>query len=388
MQINAKMAGNTPAKTTSDAPSVQANEGYESPVGFAHFEQHIEQLADVDNAPSAFEMPQIPVLGGAMTLPPQGGLSPEHLAGMAEHAEVPLAAMNPIPSITMKGLSQTTAIMESGGQLPSAQIRTNHIDRQGFVQMMANGNTATPAAADVALAQATMPQAIRDAMSSDRLPAEFIAQQLTNQPVLKSGHGMAQAMDALMAQSFNLLSADGAVSSVNHAHSLSAATQGASQLTSQAQQAASANAQLIQASVDIRQPEWGRDLIAQLRSRIELKQGEGLQHAHVRLDPPELGKLDITLRMEGDKVSVHFNAAHPQLREALIAHADRLRFELDGSQLALGQVSVSAENGQGQQGGEQTDDTAIAANQSVISSTASDSDNTESSRSDGYESLV
>ncbi|MDF2183802.1 flagellar hook-length control protein FliK [Grimontia hollisae] len=111
-------------------------------------------------------------------------------------------------------------------------------------------------------------------------------------------------------------------------------------------------AQQLDASVDISQPEWGRELVDQLRARLRFNQQDAVQTAHVRLDPPELGKLEITLRVEGDKVNVHIAAAHPQLREALLTHADRLRFDIEQSQLQLANVSVSS--GSQQQGHDQS----------------------------------
>ncbi|EMD1178602.1 flagellar hook-length control protein FliK [Vibrio harveyi] len=96
------------------------------------------------------------------------------------------------------------------------------------------------------------------------------------------------------------------------------------------------------AQVNINEPHWGRELVDQLRSRLQLSQTKTTQQAHVRLDPPELGKLEISLRVEGDKVSVHIAAAHPQLREALVAHSDRLRLDIAQSQLQLADVSVSS----------------------------------------------
>ena len=94
-------------------------------------------------------------------------------------------------------------------------------------------------------------------------------------------------------------------------------------------------------ALDINKPQWGDALIEQLRQRIQVQAGNKLQHAQIRLDPPELGKLDISLRMDGDKLSVQFTAAHPQLREALLAGSDRLRQDFSQAQMNLIDVSVS-----------------------------------------------
>ncbi|MGL5005885.1 MAG: flagellar hook-length control protein FliK [Plesiomonas sp.] len=108
-------------------------------------------------------------------------------------------------------------------------------------------------------------------------------------------------------------------------------------------------------NVDINKPQWGDALLEQLRQRIQIQAGDKLQHAQIRLDPPELGKLEITLRMEGDKLSVQFTAAHPQLREALLAGSDRLRQDFSQNQMNLIDVSVS--DGQPQHGHHSQQDT-------------------------------
>ncbi|MGL6002579.1 MAG: flagellar hook-length control protein FliK [Plesiomonas sp.] len=116
--------------------------------------------------------------------------------------------------------------------------------------------------------------------------------------------------------------------------------------------------------LDINKPQWGDALIEQLRQRIQVQSGNKLQHAQIRLDPPELGKLEISLRMEGDKLSVQFTAAHPQLREALLAGSDRLRQDFSQSQMNLIDVSVSG--GQPQHGNQQQQDPSFANGHSVI----------------------
>lgn len=175
-----------------------------------------------------------------------------------------------------------------------------------------------------------------------------------------------------------------------HGQNLQASLSPATQLhNTAAEQATKMAPQQFQANVDITQPDWGKDLVDQLRSRMQFSKTDHLQQAHVRLDPPELGKLDINLRMEGDKVSVHFTAAHPQLREALLANAERLRFDFEGGQLQLGDVSVSSGN---QQQGQQShssfdgqDDVVASNSRTVLQGGALDGLKRSSSR---FESMI
>jgi flagellar hook-length control protein FliK len=154
--------------------------------------------------------------------------------------------------------------------------------------------------------------------------------------------------------------------SAQSAHSLVAS---GSNLSAPASGSPASAAQQLYAGVDVTQPEWGRDLVEQLRSRMQLSKTDQIQHAHVRLDPPELGRLEVNLRLDGDKVSVHFTAAHPQLREALAANADKLRFDFDGSQMQLADVSVSSGLYQQSHQHSGTDDEpGIMASQSMIQS--------------------
>lgn len=122
-----------------------------------------------------------------------------------------------------------------------------------------------------------------------------------------------------------------------------------------------------QAQVDVSEPDWGRDLVEQLRARMSVSSQDHLQKAHVRLDPPELGRLEVTVRVDGDKASVHFTAAHPQLREALAANADRLRMDFGMSNMDLVDVSVSSGTQQQNQSQQQpsADEELIATNDIV-----------------------
>ena len=94
------------------------------------------------------------------------------------------------------------------------------------------------------------------------------------------------------------------------------------------------------------QSQWGQQLIAVLRDKVEMQVNHQIKQAHIRLDPPELGRLELTVRMEGDKLSVQLNATNPAVRDALIQSMERLRMSLAPHHAGGVEVNVG-------QGGEQ-----------------------------------
>lgn len=92
--------------------------------------------------------------------------------------------------------------------------------------------------------------------------------------------------------------------------------------------------------------QWGQQLVEVLRDKVEMQVNHQIKQAHIRLDPPELGRLELTVRMEGDKLSVQLNAASPAVRDALIQSMERLRMSLAPHHAGGVEVNVG-------QGGEQ-----------------------------------
>ncbi|TKB47807.1 flagellar hook-length control protein FliK [Ferrimonas sediminicola] len=72
----------------------------------------------------------------------------------------------------------------------------------------------------------------------------------------------------------------------------------------------------------------GRQMLAPLREQLRFSLEQGITKAEVRLDPPELGRIDLSVRHEGDRITVQLTAANPLVREALAAGAERLRGEM------------------------------------------------------------
>ena len=93
----------------------------------------------------------------------------------------------------------------------------------------------------------------------------------------------------------------------------------------------------------------------QISKRIAIMNAEGLQSARIQLDPPELGALEIKIKVTSDQVSVGFASNHPTVREALEAQAPRLREMMEQEGIDLADVNVS-EQGQQHTGGESPSD--------------------------------
>jgi flagellar hook-length control protein FliK len=83
--------------------------------------------------------------------------------------------------------------------------------------------------------------------------------------------------------------------------------------------------------------EWFDQLGTGLRWQV----GEGVSEARLRLNPAELGTLDVQVRVTERGAEVHFLAPHAQAREALEQGMQRLRESLDAQGLQLADASVS-----------------------------------------------
>ncbi|MDP5292374.1 flagellar hook-length control protein FliK [Oceanimonas sp. CHS3-5] len=72
----------------------------------------------------------------------------------------------------------------------------------------------------------------------------------------------------------------------------------------------------------------GEQLLQTLKDKVELQLNQRVQQARIKLDPPEMGRMELTVRLEGERLHVQINASHSGLRDAITAQADRLRHDL------------------------------------------------------------
>ncbi|MFA0441090.1 hypothetical protein BCU70_15785 [Vibrio sp. 10N.286.49.C2] len=105
---------------------------------------------------------------------------------------------------------------------------------------------------------------------------------------------------------------------------------------------AHSTAQWANVRVDTQAGKWGEQMLQVLNDRVTLQAQQNLQEARIRLDPPDLGKLDLTVRVEGDRLSVQINANATATREALMQVSDRLRHELQNQNFLQVDVQVGS----------------------------------------------
>ncbi|MGL5495573.1 MAG: flagellar hook-length control protein FliK [Aeromonas sobria] len=109
-------------------------------------------------------------------------------------------------------------------------------------------------------------------------------------------------------------------------------------------------------------------LFGPLSDRLRVQTQLGVQQANLRLDPPELGKLDLQVRTEGDRVYVLIQAANPTVREQLLQLTDRLRQDLMAD--SFNQVEVDVGSFDDSQNGNQQRQENFQAEETVLAAQA------------------
>jgi flagellar hook-length control protein FliK len=102
--------------------------------------------------------------------------------------------------------------------------------------------------------------------------------------------------------------------------------------------------------------EWGKGL----GDRVSWMINQKLNTASIRLDPPMLGKLEISILVKDDVTSVTINAQHAQTREMIENASYRLRDHLQEAGYQNVNVDVSNDPGQKQPGAENLADSATS----------------------------
>ncbi|HSX52134.1 MAG TPA: flagellar hook-length control protein FliK [Cellvibrio sp.] len=111
----------------------------------------------------------------------------------------------------------------------------------------------------------------------------------------------------------------------------------------------SARAVKTQSAMPAPEAKWGEQLLHTLRDQVQVQIQQKIQNATIRLDPPELGSLEIYLSHESGRLTVNITASQADVARLIQTTSDRLRQELAGPQFTHVNVQTSAEGQSGQQ---------------------------------------
>lgn len=87
----------------------------------------------------------------------------------------------------------------------------------------------------------------------------------------------------------------------------------------------------------------------EMSERIQMMMSKNLKNIDIRLDPPELGRMQIRMNMHADSASVQFTVTNHQAREALEGAMPRLREMLAQQGIQLADTSVQQQSSGQQQ---------------------------------------
>ncbi len=138
----------------------------------------------------------------------------------------------------------------------------------------------------------------------------------------------------------------------------------AAEPTSQKTPLASAVASAGQFKLDVppSNPQWSE----QIAKRIGIMNSESVQSARIQLDPPELGALEVKIKIQNDQMTVAFSSGNQQVREALEAQSPRLKEMMEAQGLNLSDVNVSDQSRQQTAGGQEQGESAQQGPQSEM----------------------
>ncbi|RUO75467.1 flagellar hook-length control protein FliK [Idiomarina seosinensis] len=124
---------------------------------------------------------------------------------------------------------------------------------------------------------------------------------------------------------------------LNNTQSSVVSTQSGAMKSSEASSTLQSSMQAIQKPFDPQQAEASQ----KLQERINIMLSKNIQRADIRLDPPELGQLQIRVNMNGEQASVQFQVQSQQAREAVESALPRLKEMLEQQGVALADTNVS-----------------------------------------------
>ncbi|ABV85388.1 flagellar hook-length control protein FliK [Shewanella pealeana] len=188
--------------------------------------------------------------------------------------------------------SSAQAVNLSIGSQGTGQAQTNSLSTSSYQQLSSQANSVTP--------QTSLPQQT-GTLKSDTMMSQSLF----------------QAMNSPLQASITDTASVDIVDSVNQI--LASSTRSQTAVAQWGPVAVSQTAPLLQQA---------HEMLSPLREQLKFQIDQQIKQAEIRLDPPELGKVELNVRLDGDRLHIQMHAANSSVRDALLMGLDRLRAEL------------------------------------------------------------
>ncbi|KWB36731.1 flagellar hook-length control protein [Burkholderia cepacia] len=283
----------------------------------AQLQARMDNAAPVDPAAAAAAAQKAAVSG-----------QPDATATLADHAATDAAAVAQ-PAATASGCDalQTALDRLTGGSGAIAIPAAGATASASAPASTASTGATAPLTPKVPTFDRTLADA-KGALATQQTPAQATAQALQANATAQSGeqHALAAAGDATDPAASATLAA-GATAA--------AATQANLQLSPAAGAIAAANAHVLAPHVGT--PDW-TDALSQ---KVVFLSNAHQQSAELTLNPPDLGPLQVVLRVADNHAHALFVSQHAQVRDAVEAALPKLREAMESGGLGLGSATVS-----------------------------------------------
>jgi flagellar hook-length control protein FliK len=252
----------------------------------------------------------------------------------------------------------TTAVPQSGDRIAAIKDAPNPIDSAWLPPGQIAAAVAAAAPASKSTAPATNGESApavstaidRWAAGSPANSAAATVEEATNALAAKGGNAPARpggGADAHAGETFQAVLASVADHDAATSQSAlqSAALASANNAASAAAQAAAApavqhGAPVLTVAAPMGSAAWSAEVGDKLTWMINHQE----QRAELVLNPPHLGRIEVSLSLTGDQANAMFVSANPAVRDAIASAMPHLREQLAGLGVSLGQTQVGAES--------------------------------------------
>ncbi|HDR9762190.1 TPA: flagellar hook-length control protein FliK [Burkholderia cepacia] len=283
----------------------------------AQLQARMDNAAPVDPAAAAAAAQKAAVSG-----------QPDATATLVDHAATDAAAAaQPAAPASGRDALQTALDRLTGGSGAIAMPAAGATASASASASTASTGAAAPLTPKVPTFDRTLADA-KGALATQQTPAQATAQALQANANAQSGeqHALAAAGDATDPAASATLAAGAAAA---------AATQANLQLSPAAGAIAAANAHVLAPHVGT--PDW-TDALSQ---KVVFLSNAHQQSAELTLNPPDLGPLQVVLRVADNHAHALFVSQHAQVRDAVEAALPKLREAMESGGLGLGSATVS-----------------------------------------------